>query len=426
MSIENTVHNLCNEFDKSTSCSDTFAYSTLSQSLTKKIDKNEKKSNGIYFTPPETVHNDINYLKPFMKNIKEVLEPSCGSCEYILALNKRHPNVNITGIEFNKTIYESIKSLENDKIKLFNSDFLNHEFNQTYDLIIGNPPYFVMEKKYVCDSYKKYFDGRPNIFILFIIKSLGLLNDNGILSFIVPNSFVNCLYYDKTRKYINENFIILNINDCNDNYIETKQDTIRIVLQKKKPITSNELHILNISEFTIFGTKEKIVTLKKLYSGSTTLNKVDFNVNVGTVVWNQCKSILTDDKEKTLLIYSSDITNNKLETKQYSNTSKKNYINKNGSKSPLLVINRGYGVGSYHFNYCLINENDNTEYLVENHLICIKHTKPISDEDLIRNYKKIIRSFEHEKTVEFIKIYFGNNAMNTTELSKILPIYDYN
>jgi len=92
----------------------------------------------------------------------------------------------------------------------------------------------------------------------------------------------------------------------------------------------------------------------------------------------------------------------------------------------LLVINRGYGVGSYHFNYCLINENDNTEYLVENHLICIKHTKPISDEDLIRNYKKIIRSFEHEKTVEFIKIYFGNNAMNTTELSKILPIYDYN
>ena len=25
---------------------------------------------------------------------------------------------------------------------------------------------------------------------------------------------------------------------------------------------------------------------------------------------------------------------------------------------------------------------------------------------------------------EFIKIYFGNNAINTTELCKILPIYD--
>jgi hypothetical protein len=38
-------------------------------------------------------------------------------------------------------------------------------------------------------------------------------------------------------------------------------------------------------------------------------------------------------------------------------------------------------------------------------------------------YKKIMSSFENEKTKEFIKLYFGNSAVNTTELNYILPIY---
>ena len=43
---------------------------------------------------------------------------------------------------------------------------------------------------------------------------------------------------------------------------------------------------------------------------------------------------------------------------------------------------------------------------------------------LINKYKTIIESFKNNKTREFISIYFGNNAMNTIELCKILPIYD--
>ena len=95
-----------------------FEYSNLSYTLTKKIGKIEKKQNGIYFTPPKTIHENIQYLEPYMKNIKQVLEPSCGSCEYILGLSKKYTNLDITGIEFNNTIFESIKSIENNNIKL--------------------------------------------------------------------------------------------------------------------------------------------------------------------------------------------------------------------------------------------------------------------------------------------------------------------
>ena len=195
-------------------------YSELSYSLTKKISKPDKKKNGIYFTPPKTINKIIEYLEPYMINIKEVLEPSCGSCEFITHLNNIYDNINITGIELNQVIYDSIKHLGKENVKLLNSNYLTYDENKKFDLILGNPPFFVMKKKEVDPFYYDYFDGRPNIFMLFIIKSLKLLNENGILSFALPKNFLNCLYYDKTRKYIHEKFTILTILEFNDNYIE--------------------------------------------------------------------------------------------------------------------------------------------------------------------------------------------------------------
>lgn len=93
----------------------------------------------------------------------------------------------------------------------------------------------------------------------------------------------------------------------------------------------------------------------------------------------------------------------------------------------MIVINRGYGVGKYNFNYCLINENSN--YLIENHLICIQYNglynkeTEIKNTELIKMYENIIKSLNDKRTEQFIELYFGNNAINTTELNYILPIY---
>jgi tRNA1(Val) A37 N6-methylase TrmN6 len=349
-------------------------YSDLSIKLTKDLDKNDKKDHGIYFTPPSTVHKNLNRLLDFMPHIQSVLEPSCGSCEYVNALHSLYPHLSITAVENNATIYDSIKHLTNKSIQIICNDFLSMPETNLYDLIIGNPPYFVMKKPDVHKKYHKYFDGRPNIFILFIIQSLKLLKDNGILSFVLPQSFLNCLYYDKTRQFIYNHFQIIDIIECDDDYIETKQETIILIVQKKEHIdlNINNDFILEINDYLIFGSKSNIEYLGLLYENSTTLSELGFEVNVGTVVWNQCKNILTNDSTKTRLIYSSDIVNKELTIKTYSNDVKKNYINKSGEFGPLLVVNRGYGVGNYKFEYCLIND-ESMEYLIENHLICIRY-----------------------------------------------------
>ena len=409
-------------------------YSQISKDLTTSLTTTVKKQNGIYFTPPSCVHKNIKILEKILAldptSTLRVLEPSCGSCEYVTALNTSFPELFITGIENNETIYQSIQKLNNDKITLKNIDYLNQfDESEKFDLIIGNPPYFVMKRKEVDKKYYNYFDGRPNIFVLFIIKSLNTLKDEGILSFILPRSFLNCLYYDKTRKHIRDHCEILMIMPCDDDkYIETQQDTVLLILRKTGKSTktircNNRKLILEKNDYTIFAEQDNIIKFKNFYANSTTLKELGFKVSVGNVVWNQCKKILTDDTSKTRLIYSSDIENSTFIPKKYSNADKKNFIDKKGIRRPMIVINRGYGVGEYKFNYCLIN--DTTEYLVENHLICIEHTNHagLPPDELIKAYEKILVSLDDQRTVDFINEYFGNNAINTVELNEILPIY---
>ena len=50
-------------------------YSPLSISITKKLDKTIKKQEGIYFTPPKTIENNIKLLSPYIDNIKNIIFP---------------------------------------------------------------------------------------------------------------------------------------------------------------------------------------------------------------------------------------------------------------------------------------------------------------------------------------------------------------
>ena len=188
-------------------------YSSLSKDLTRNLSSAIKKENGIYFTPPSCIINNINLLKPYTEDIKTVLEPSCGSCEFITAIQKLVSyKVSITGIELNKTIYNSISHLNNSNTKILNQDYLNYSLDTKYDLIIGNPPFYVMKKDSVDKVYYPYFEGRPNIFILFIIKSLQLLNENGILNIGGCQDAVDNVTMANGSKIVTELLGVLKIN----------------------------------------------------------------------------------------------------------------------------------------------------------------------------------------------------------------------
>ena len=401
-------------------------FSLLSYEITKNLDNKTIKNNGIYFTPFNIIKLCIEKIKTYQEDndiiITDILEPCCGSCEFILSLDDYFLNKNIHGIENNKEIYDKIKNLQlkNNNILIEHKNFFFKDKNNKYDLIIGNPPYYVLHKNDINEKFYKYFDGRPNIFILFIIECLKKLNKNGLLCFVLPVNFMNCLYYDKTRKYIKNNYYIVDIIFYKDSkFLNTKQDVFIMIIQNSDK--NNNDFILNVNGYTIFNEKHKINKLKELYKNSTCLNKLNFRVNVGNVIWNENKSILTDDNTKTLLIYSGYLKNNEMCIKKFNNEQKKNYIDKNGINEICLIINRGYGMGNYNFDYAIVDIDKN--YLVENHLLVIKYYGNKPKEDIREIYNNLIESFDNYKTKEFISTYFENNALNANELLYILPIY---
>jgi adenine-specific DNA-methyltransferase len=409
-------------------------FTPLSIQLTSGITKTERKAQGIYFTPKTIVNHLISIVLPlFSQNTSEtnfrVLEPSCGSCEFVQALDSILVDTYITCVELNETIYQKIIQLSfKNNVEFIKGNFIElDENNSYYDLIIGNPPYFVCKKDDVPKKYMEFVVGRPNMFGLFIIHSLKMLKENGILAFVIPKSFLNSAYYAIIRNYIKQNCVIINVIDyasMND-FIDTEQSTFGLILRKldtdNNPITVSECNysLLINGNYVFSPNKDEF---RAYLHGATTLKQMGFSVKTGTIVWNEKKDLLTDNETDTLLLYNTNITNdNKLKLTKFKNDEKGQYIQAEGSIEPIIVVNRGNGNAKYNFKYALIELDK--PFIIENHLNIIYSQEKRPKPQLLEMYRKITTSFQNPKTKSFIELFFGNNALSKTELETVLPIY---
>lgn len=416
-------------------------FSDLSLQITKKIGKDEKKVFGIFITPGSMTSKLFESIDKHRTSlnieIRSILEPSCGSCELVYACDKYFNKVKIQGVELNNTIYEAIKTLTFvNKTSLIHADFIKMDFHgNRYDLIVGNPPYCVCEKGYKLDeSFQPYIVGRPNTFGLFLLKAINLLNDGGLLAFIISKSCLNAAYYAKIRNYVKATCHILEIIvfDGQSQFIDTEQATIGLILQKKgsekspkskraKPEDLLCNYSVLIGENYIFTPDS--ATLRSILSGATTLRQMGLGVRTGSVVWNQVKEMLTTDSTETMLIYNTNITvEHTVEARTFSNQEKKQYIQGvEGKTDEVLVVNRGNGNSKYKLQYALIGGGGELTYLVENHLNEIYYEDGVANgSELLAS---VVQSFKNPKTQLFIDFYLGNNGLSKTELETIFPIY---
>ena len=403
-------------------------YSQLSIDITRQLSKDEKKEYGIFITPhiivKKLVDSILKYSSQNGINIQTILEPSCGTCEIVNYCDNIFDGIHIDAIELNNKIFEHIKNLTfKNSVQIIHDDFIQQNVaspTNKYDLIIGNPPYFVLEKGYkIPKQMEPYISGRPNIFGLFIIQAISMLSENGILAFIIPKSFLNSSYYSKIRNYIKEKCEIIEIIDFekDNKFIDTQQSTFGIIIKNVPKEECN--YSIKFNDNFMFT--NDAIFLKSLLEGTTTLNKLGLGVRTGNIVWNQHKDKLTDDPNETILIYNTNLTKeHTIDLKTFKNDEKHQYIKKVGRIDPILVVNRGNGNSSYKLNYALITMGP---YLIENHLNEIYPIKQKKRQDLIVLFNKIIQSFENPKTQLFIDLFLGNNGLSKTELETIFPIY---
>lgn len=393
-------------------------YTKESIDYLKNTDIKKRKKLGQYFTPKSIRELLISKLPK--KDNADILDPACGSGEFLISCKKYFKNPILYGFDIDKKLINiSSKLVKNASIKNF--DFLNIDINKKkYDYIIGNPPYF--ELKLNEEIKKKYFDiikGRVNIFSLFIKTGLDLLKDGGYLAYVVPPSMNNGAYFSKLREYIikNSSLEYLHIIDGADNFHLANQKVMLIILKKTNSKKSSK-YIFKKNRITIFTEDKKF--LNKAYKNTVSLKDIGYTVKTGGIIWNEHKEKLTNDKNNsTLLIWASNINNGKIiigYTKgkpQYI----KNISNDLIIKSRVVVVNRITGSSKdINIKAAIVNEK---EFVCENHVNVIYMSK---NANCNYSLEDILNALRDEKNIKVMRLISGNTQISKTELERLLPI----
>lgn len=400
-------------------------FSELSIKLNNDLSKQERQDNGIFFTPRaarQKIFDFLDKLEP-----QTILEPSCGSGEFISDCLVRYPKAVITGVEKHEVIYSNLVKSElytNNikKVRLINTDFLTGFGLGKYDLIIGNPPYFVTK-----DKNPLCMTGRGNIFVQFIYKCLTQhLKENGILAFVLPTSFYNCTYYSPCRDYIRNNCTVLHVENIDGGYYETGQDTMIMIIRNSRDDN-------NVPSFIFSRNDNNYITpfykeLNSLLEGSKTIAELGFRVKTGEVVWNQHKDKLVTDKALGIpVIYQTNIVDGQIlldNLKAGKNNEKKQYISGYSGTpmtGPAILISRGFG-NKYNFLYSSI-EDTSFKFYGENHINVVYCPSDSVCSDISSTFQRIKSSLGDSRTQQFIQMFVGNGALSKTELETILPIF---
>lgn len=393
-------------------------YTKESIDYLKNTDIKKRKKLGQYFTPKSMRESLLSKLPK--KDNADILDPACGSGEFLLSCEKYFKNPNLNGFDIDKKLINiSSKLVKNASIKNF--DFLNIDINKKkYDYIIGNPPYF--ELKLNEEIKKKYFDiikGRVNIFSLFIKTGLDLLKDGGYLAYVVPPSMNNGAYFSKLREYIikNSSLEYLHIIDGADNFHLANQKVMLIILKKTNSKKSSK-YIFKKNRITIFTEDKKF--LNKAYKNTVSLKDIGYTVKTGGIIWNEHKEKLTNDKNNsTLLIWASNINNGKIiigYTKgkpQYI----KNISNDLIIKSRVVVVNRITGSSKdINIKAAIVNEK---EFVCENHVNVIYMSK---NANCNYSLEDIFKALQDKTNIKVMRLISGNTQISKTELERLLPI----
>ena len=269
-----------------------------SQLYEKSLDLNFKKSNGIFYTDfnlAQLMMNEIDFRHPDVR----VIDPCCGTGVFIkLAIEKGLNNV--YGIDLDKKAVNFVKRLC-PTANLTSMDSISCDFKQVmkkfkikekFDYVIGNPPYVPLNTATLATQeylflrqVKNYGD---NLYVAALLRAKEMLNDNGIISYIIPKNFLHVNSYSFFRREILRDFSILSIVDLGKYFKNVRGEQIVLTLKKSKDadniikikkLKNNKFELQTeirqdfyTDKIILFESNEDVEIYKKFNKAYTTLN----------------------------------------------------------------------------------------------------------------------------------------------------------
>ena len=263
-----------------------------------------RKARGAYFTPTKVVEKIVSNL--YLKNEK-IIDPCCGSGNFLLQLPDVVTLGNIYGNDIDKTSIELTrinmylkyepKNLDVLYENFTTSDFLKNNTDIKYQYIIGNPPWgYEFSKEELADLKKIFVSAdTKNVesYDVFVEKSLSCLEDNGRLFFVLPEAILNVKTHKTIRQIILDNTLIEYLEYLGNMFDKVQCPSVILKLQKsKKAFSSTGMRVKTKDSEFVINTHRKV-------SSET------FNFNMSDEEYDLYKKIM--DKENKVFLKNNGV-----------------------------------------------------------------------------------------------------------------------
>lgn len=250
--------------------------------------------------------DNLEIYKDWLFNLK-ILDPACGSgaflnqaLEYLIKEHKQLQNDlaligdlfssytveesvlehNLYGVDINEDAVEIAKlslwlrtaqkgrclTNLNDKIICANS-LLEMPFSEnSFDVVIGNPPYVrqeaIKEQKEALSKIYEVANGTADLYVYFYELGIRMLKENGLKGFICSNKFFRAKYGENLREYILKNTVIEQIADFNGVKVfeAATVDSAISILKKQIPNENITFKVVDIDLINSYQMKQNDLT----------------------------------------------------------------------------------------------------------------------------------------------------------------------
>jgi len=182
----------------------------LELDYTRQVSLEHRKKFAQFFTPYPIAELMSSWLLE-NRNLHTVLEPAFGLGVFTRALLSRKNDLQIKGFEIDKLVFEKAEKefCGRKNVNLLMKDYLYNDWQNQYDGIICNPPYFKFHdydnktalKEIEC-NLKCRLNGFTNLYTLFLLKSIPQLKPDGRCAYIIPSEFLNSDYGKLVKSHL--------------------------------------------------------------------------------------------------------------------------------------------------------------------------------------------------------------------------------